>query len=262
MSSPSEPSSLEHLTTRPFSFYPPILNLEHNEFLFRKASWSEVQVVHCKSGKEIWIPRRFLGKVSEVADPVVIVGLNKELEYAGGAVWPYQRRVMEMPLAVGGGPPVAERRPSEPSGAAPPVPIPSRSGAETRIFRLIGIALAAAILLALGVFRWFRTGEVQQHVELTAKDQSYLELTSHDGYAGVVAKLGPPVSDRWRSDSGEIQYRALAYPQRKYTVVLMGSTRDGAQYIGTMDEKWKPLHSVDLRSGGTTASLLRALGQF
>jgi len=250
---------MEHLGTRPFSFYPAILNVEHNEFLFRKATWSEILVVNCKSGEEVWIPRRFLGEISRVGDPVLIVGLNKELEYAAGAVWPYQRRVIEMPLAVGGGPvsPGAEPPP------AAPAPVPSTSpGAETRIFRLIGIALAVAILLYLGAVSLLRIGEVQQHVVLTAKDQSYLELTSHDGYPGVIAKLGQPASDHWQSESGEIQYRALAYPQRKYTVVLMGSTRDGAQYVGTMDENWKPLHSVELRSGGTTASLLRGLPRF
>ncbi len=32
---------------------------------------------------------------------MVIVGLLKELEYKEGAVWPYQRRVIEMPVAVG-----------------------------------------------------------------------------------------------------------------------------------------------------------------
>ena len=33
-----------------------------------------------------------------------IIGLVKELEYRGGAVLPYQRRVIEMPLAVGDSP--------------------------------------------------------------------------------------------------------------------------------------------------------------
>jgi hypothetical protein len=64
------------------------------------------------------------------------------------------------------------------------------------------------------------------------------------------------------SASGEIQYRGLTYPDRRYTVILMGTSRDAATYIGTMDEKWRPLHSVELRSGGTTSSLLRGLHQF
>src|SRR5271157_2042014 len=104
MASPPIPPSLEHLSTRPFSFYPPILNVEHNEWLFRKATWSEILVVNCKSGVEVWISRRLVGEVSRIDDPVLIVGLNRELEYKGGTVWPYQRRVIEMPVAAGGSP--------------------------------------------------------------------------------------------------------------------------------------------------------------
>src|SRR6266699_3688837 len=103
MSLPPIPSPLEHLGVRPFSFYPAILNVEHNEWLFRKATWSEILVVNCKTGAEIWIPRRFVGEVSRIEDPVLIVGLVRELEYKTGAVWPFQRRVIEMPVAVGGG---------------------------------------------------------------------------------------------------------------------------------------------------------------
>ena len=94
-------SSLEHLGNRAFSFYPPILNIEHNEWFFRRASWSEILVMNSRSKEEIWIPRRFLGEISQIEDPVVIVGLVKELEYKAGAVWPHQRRVIEMPMAVG-----------------------------------------------------------------------------------------------------------------------------------------------------------------
>ena len=78
----------------------------------------------------------------------------------------------------------------------------------------------------------------------------------------MVQKLGKPVSDHWQSESGELQYRALGYPDRKYTVILMGSGRQAAVYIGTVDENWKPVHSVALHSSGTTASLLRALKRF
>src|SRR5689334_11438735 len=104
MSSPGNPASLDHLSTRPFSFYPAIIGIEHNEWLFRKAAWAEILVVNCKSGNEVWIPRRYVGEVSKVDDAVLIVGLTKELEFKGGAVWPYQQRVIEMPVAVGAGP--------------------------------------------------------------------------------------------------------------------------------------------------------------
>ena len=253
---------MENLGPRPFSFFPPIIGLEHNEFLFRRATWSEVLVVHCKTGEEIWIPKRFLGETSKVEDPIVIVGLTRELEFKGGAIWPYQRRVIEMPLAVGGSPMSGMTEP-EPQVHAPGPPPPAPPSAESRIFRLIGGVLAVGILVYLGSVSLLRLGEVHQRVVMSVKDQNYLELTGRDGYAGVLEKLGPPASDRWQSETGAIQYRAMAYPQRKYIVVLMGSTRDNAQYIGTMDEDWKPLHSVDLPSGnGTTAPLLRGLRPF
>jgi hypothetical protein len=261
MASPPIPPSLEHLATRPFSFYPPIINVEHNEWLFRKATWSEILVVNCKSGAEVWISRRFVGEVSRIDDPVLIVGLNRELEYKGGAVWPLQRRVIEMPIAVGGL--------STPSSAvtdrgspAPIVGIRLESN-DKRIFKLIGGALAVAIFLAIVAVNLNRVGELRQRsVVFSTKDQQYLDLTSRDDYLAIVQKLGPPATDHWQSDTNTIQVRALGYPDRKYTVVLMGSDRRTAAYIGTMDESWKPIHSVELHSGGTTSSMLRNLKRF
>src|SRR5437867_9398615 len=101
MSIPPIPPPIESLGPRPFSFYPAILNIEHNEWMFRKATWSEILVYNMKSKEEIWIPRRYIGEISRIEDPVVIVGLVKELEYRGGAILPYQRRIIQMPMAVG-----------------------------------------------------------------------------------------------------------------------------------------------------------------
>jgi len=260
MASPPIPPSLDHLTSRPFSFYPPILNIEHNEWLFRKATWSEILVVNCKSGAEIWISRRLVGEVSRIDDPVLIVGLNRELEYKGGTVWPYQRRVIQMPVAVGGSPPASGAAPDR-GVPAPVVGIRLESN-DRRIFKLIAAALPVAVLLCLAALRLTQVGEVRQSVVFTTKDQQYLTLTSRDDYLAAVQKLGRPASDRWQSESGELQCRALGYPDRKYTVILMGGSRQAALYIGTMDENWKPVHSVELHSGGTTASLLRSLKRF
>jgi hypothetical protein len=260
MASPPIPPSLAHLTTRPFSFYPPILNIEHNEWLFRKATWSEILVVNCKSGAEVWISRRLVGEVSRIDDPVLIVGLNRELEYKGGTVWPFQRRVIEMPAAAGGSPLASAAVPDR-RASAPVVGIRLESN-DRRIFKLIAAALPVAVLLCLAALRLTQVGEVRQGIVFTTKDQQYLTLTSRDDYLAAVQKLGKPASDHWQSESGELQYRALAYPERKYTVILMGSARQAAVYIGTMDENWKPVHSVELHSGGTTASLLRSLKRF
>jgi len=259
MSSSSNPPSLDHLATRPFSFYPPILNIEHNEWLFRKSTWSEILVVHCKSGNEIWIPRRYVGEVSRVDDPVLIVGLIKELEYRGGTVWPYQRRVLEMPIAVGAPALSAPARPPDPALA---VEMRVGSATDTRIIKLIGGAVALAIVCVLIGLNLVRVGELRQRVKFTTKDQTYLELSARDDFFAVVQKLGRPVQDRWQTETGAIQYQALSYPDRGYTVILMGGDRKSALYIGTMDNNWTPVHSVDLRAGGTTFAMLRGLKRF
>src|ERR1039458_6395518 len=92
MASPPIPPQLDHLITRPFSFYPPIVGIEHNEWLYKKASWSEILVVNCKNAEEIWISRRYIGEVSRTDDPVRIVGLKYELEYKGGMGVPFELR--------------------------------------------------------------------------------------------------------------------------------------------------------------------------
>jgi hypothetical protein len=262
MASPPIPPSLEFLNNRPFSFYPAIIGIEHNEWLFRKATWSEILVVNCKTADEIWISRRFLGEVSRTDDPVVIVGLNRELEYKAGTVWPYQRRVIEMPVAVGGFPSPPTPPPAPRSGPAPVVGIRLESN-DRRVIKLIGGALAVGILLYVVAVNLNRIGEIRQrNIIFTPRDQSYLELTNRDDYLAVVQKLGKPSTDRWRVDSGEIQWRALSYPDRGWTVILMGSSRESAVYIGTVNDRWHVIGSVPLRSGGSTDSMLRNLKPF
>src|SRR5947207_1219516 len=141
MASPPIPPSLDHLATCPFSFYPPIVNIEHNEWLFRRATWSEILFVNVKGNAEVWIPRRFIGEVSRISDPVAIVGLNRELEYKAGAVWPYQRRIIQMPVAVGGSAPPSSTASPERTGPAPVVGIRLESN-DRRVFKLIGGAVA------------------------------------------------------------------------------------------------------------------------
>jgi hypothetical protein len=255
MASPPIPPQLEHLATRPFSFYPPIIGIEHNEWLYRNANWSEILVVNCRSAAEIWIPRRFVGEVARVEDPVLIVGLARELEYKGGMIVPFQRRVIEMPLAVGGS--AQSSSDQDRAAPAPIVGIRTASPTDRRIFKLIGVAVLVAILgyvLAVNLSR--------QRVVFTARDQAYIGLSARDDRTAVVTKLGEPAIDRWRIGGGELQYEALGYPERKLTVILMGSDRNTVQYIGTMDQNWRPVHSVTLRSGGDTSSLLRNLGRF
>ncbi len=255
MASPPIPPQLDHLITRPFSFYPPIIGIEHNEWLYKKASWSEILVVNCKNAEEIWISRRYIGEVSRVDDPVLIVGLTRELEYKRGMVVPFQRRVIEMPVAVGGNP--ATAREGERPAPGLIVGIRMASAQDKRMFKLIGAAVTVAILLYILAVSLSR-----QRVVFTARDQTYMGLTARDDRTEVVVKLGEPATDRWQSESGDLQCEALDYPDRKLTVILIGADRNSVQYVGTMDKNWKPVHSVRLRSGGTTDSLLRGLKRF
>jgi hypothetical protein len=250
MASPPIPPLLGSLAARPFSFYPPIVNVEHNEWVFRKATWSELVVVNHKTADELSIPRHFIADVSSIDHPIVIVGLNRELEYRDGAVWPYQRRVIEMPVAVGASGP---RRSNTP---APVVAIRLESRADRRAFRIVGGALTAAILLVIAAGNAVRLAEVRQHGAIT-RDRSFLDLTGHDDYGSVVNKLGLPGEERRQAP-----YRALFYPGRKFTVILMGADPAAATYIGTMDANWKPIHSAGLASGGSTSGLLRGLKRF
>lgn len=256
MASPPIPPSLDHLATRPFSFYPPIVNVEHNEWLFRKATWSEILVVNCRSAAEIWIPRRFVGEVARVEDPVLIVGLNRELEIKSGMVVPFQRRIIEMPMAVGGGAGAADAAP----GRGEPAPIVGirLEPSDRRIVNLVGVAVAVFIVLCLVALSFTRVGELRQkRVVLTASDQSYLSLSSRDDVLGVTQKMGPPTTDH-QQEIGTILYRVLGYPDRRYSVVLMGRDKGSLAYIGTMDQDWRPIHSVNAQ----TDSLLRTLKRF
>lgn len=256
MSSPVIPPPLEALRNRPFSFYPAILNIEHNKWQYRKATWSDVLVVNARTGQEIWIPRRFLGEISRIEDPVVIVGLLRELEYKEGAVWPYQRRVIEMPIAVGAlaSPPVPAPR----TGPAPVVGIRLESSPESHILRIVGGALVLGIVAAYVAVNFYRDSVLRPRTVYMAKDRIYLSLTAHDDYDAVIHKLGAPARDRWLNSPEGARYRALWYPNRACTVILMAAESKAPTYIGMLDSNWTPVRSARLPNGDTGA-LLRSV---
>jgi hypothetical protein len=257
MSSPPVPPSLDQLGHRAFSFYPPILNIEHNEWIFRRGTWSEILVLNTKTQSELWVPRRFLGEVSSVEEPVMIVGLSKELEWKAGMVLPHERRVIEMPRAINDSPPP---QPSTPAASAPVVGIRLESRAESRISRLILGAMVLGIVACVVVVALFR--DSGSRVRYTTVEQTNLGLTGRDDFFSVVSKLGTPADDRWRSDQGELQYRALGYPQLGVVLILMGSDRNSAHYIGAMDKSWKVVHSVPLPGGRDSSAILKGLKRF
>src|SRR5262249_15703298 len=159
----------------------------------------------------------FLGEISLVEDPVLIVGLAKELEYRRGAILPHQRRVIEMPVAVGDRPHPSAARP-EP---APVVGIRLEPGAESRIGRLILGTLMLGVLGTVGIVMGTREGVPRARVNYANADSALVELTVHDDYYSIVNKLGSPAADHSVSRAGGLEFRSLWYPQRSYYVILM-----------------------------------------
>ncbi|MCZ2156203.1 MAG: hypothetical protein LC114_20265 [Bryobacterales bacterium] len=253
-------SSIEQeLSGRPFAFFPPIRNVEYNEWRFLQATWSEILVSNPKAGLEVWIPRRHFGTVSSVDQPIPIVGLTKELELRAGNVLPVRTKVLEMPGDVLG------RRSDE---TAPQTSISSTklTGSSPRnegsVVRLIGIVLAVALLAVFAVVAIHRSGGVFRGPGLQAThDQDYLSLSGQDDYAAVVRRLGKPGADRWNTRSKEVVFRVLDYPNRGYSVILFGADQATARYIGTMDRNWRPIHSVSGR-GTDYSAMLRTLPKF
>jgi hypothetical protein len=249
--------TIDELGELRFSFYPAILNVEHNEWVVRELKWSEILVGNCKTGDEVWVPRRYIGEVASTEDPVVIIGLKKELEYKAGAVWPHDRRMLKMPQGR------AKSYPQDPDRQyeSRPPSFMSRlaAGPEMKVGRLIGGVLAVGVALMLVVLIvWLRP------VKFKGIEQYALSLNANDDYPSVIRKLdaGPPSEDRWRSDTGELQYRLLRFKDKPYTLILMGTDRASAHYIGAMDKDWKPVNSVEIPGGGDSIVLLRRLQKF
>ena len=154
------PTPLHELGGRRFSFYPPILNLSHNEWIYRRATWSEVIVANTQSGEEVCIPRMFLGEVSIVDHPVVIVGLVRELEWKAGVITPHRRPVIELPVAVNENRTVAASSSPRPLRVASVVNIRLEPPSEARAGRKIAVAAilgALAWLIAAGIVRQMHT---------------------------------------------------------------------------------------------------------
>jgi|ERR1700678_1484044 hypothetical protein len=267
MAVPPIPPPLAQLGRRPFSFYPAILNAGHNEWVYRSATWSEVLVRNTKTNEEVSVPRRYLGEISPVDAPVMIVGLMAELEFRTGVVWPAERRVIEMPRAVNDAP--RPRLTRSPASRAPVVGIRLESDRSSRVGKVVvgGVALGVAgCVLAISLFRG---GVIATRAFYGPTLQVDLPLGPSDDYAAVVRRLGPPAAERWSemppysslSHYGE-RYELLVYPRQRLYVILMGRERANARYIGAMDWNWHPAHAVNLSDSGSSVGLLRRLPRF
>jgi hypothetical protein len=152
VSAPLVPSPLDYIGRRRFAFYPAIKNAEPNDWRLGTGSWSEVQVVNFQTGREIWIPRQYIGAVSDGSGALLIVGLRKALDFRAGALQPRVKRVIEMP------PSNNERFGFEPVASAGPAPVvairleqPKKSPMSKA---LVGLAIGALLTWLLFGFDW------------------------------------------------------------------------------------------------------------
>src|ERR1035438_7270869 len=256
---PHIPTPLDHLGHRRFSIFPSLVDVEHNEWLFRRSDWDEIQVVNTKTNLELWIPRRFLGGVSSTEAPIVIVGLLKELEYREGVVVPLVRRVIEMPRAVNDAPRPAGYAPA-PGRLAPVVGIRTESDTRPSQGRGLLPKVALGLLTCVVGLVLFRDGPLSTRARfLSAPVRVPLPYTANDDYLSIVSRAGRPSSDFVRTPPAGGEVHLLRYPDRGYALVLFGPDRDQARYIGAVGRGGRVIHSVTLSDGTDSSALLARL---
>ncbi len=256
---------LEQYAGRPLAFRPAIGNTEPNEWLYQKRTWSEILVRNTGSGKEIWVPRSYLGDLTGVEDAVMALELNRELDYRGGTVVPRTPGVprtssasraataRESEAVSTAGSETADRAVGKASG---------ETATERKIQKLVLLSLAGFIVLSAVLIFVTRSHETGGTITFQPVLQRDIRLTARDGYDDVIREFGEPAEIRWRSNTGERQFQALEYPNRGLTLILMGTDRQDQRYIGAKDEEWRTVHYVTLTDGSTTDAILRTLNPF
>jgi hypothetical protein len=245
------PTPLQHLGGRRFSFYPAIRNIEHNEWLYRRATWSECVVANMRTGEELCVPRIFLGDVSYSDDGDMVVALSRELESRAGAVIPRERAVIQFPAPAISDVPAVPR----PGHLAPVVNIRLEAKSEVRGWRWIGAAAVLGAVAFAIVADFAHQATFHQRPDSFRGHRAYLQLGPGDDYAAVVRRLGAPAKTE-SLGSGAEAFRLLTYPSRHYAVVLLGPDNNAARYIGVIDPHGRVLDSVRLSDGRSSAVLL------
>jgi hypothetical protein len=250
------PTPLNDFGGRRFSFSPPIRNLGPNEWLYRRATWSECVVANARSGEEFCIPRMFLGDVAEADDASMVVRLVRELEWRAGTIMPRVRRVIVMP------PPSTDPAPVAHAGRrAPVVNIRLETRPETRLRKWIGVAALLGTVAFTIAADLSRQPAAHPRPDAFRGFRSYLQLGPDDDYAATIAKLGLP-SRTSTVARGDNLLRSLTYAPRNYSVVLLSPPHGGSRYVGTVDLHGRVLDAVQFADGSTARSLLRSLPAF
>lgn len=219
------PATLHQLAGRRFSFYPPLRGVDHNEWIYRRASWSEVVVVNAKTGAECVIPRAHIGEVSRIEQPVALVALRRELEAQAGSARVWHKPIVELPVAVN------QRGNAIPHPDFPAqvvsIRLEPRRDARLRSRLVVGIVLGAiGALIAANLTR---------------------------------GHLNPGLSyDRTVKGPDGREYRLIRYRNRKSIVVLDADSH----YVGTLDTQRHVLDAARLPGGQSAAPLLQSLPLF
>ena len=194
--------------------------------------------------------------MSSIEEPFVIVGLLKELEYRQGVVVPLVRRVIEMPVAVNDVPRPWLNIPQA-GQLAQVVGIRVESSAESQKSRKLMGVVAAGILtcvISMVIFRDATAGSRARF--FGSPTRLALPFTAADDYESVVGRIGYPEATRSRpSPDGSVFY-LLRYPDRGFTLVLLGPERAQASYVGALGRGGRVVHSITLPDGRNSAALL------
>lgn len=243
---------------RSFSLYPPILGIAHNEWRFRRATWSEFVVVNTHSGEEACIPRSFVGDISANA-PMVIIGLKREMEWRDGLAVPYRRPVVELPIAVNDFVPAAPRenrshRPAQVVNIRLESRAPVNTGRKAVVLVMLGVVATAIVADAI---RPVFFHDAVDRIDAMRVSSAWQGLNPDDDYSGVVDKLGPPTAQKTYVETGGRVFRSLDYPRRHFVVVLEGESEADTRYIGSVDARGKILGGSAVFDAGMLHSIPR-----
>jgi hypothetical protein len=151
VSAPLVPSPLDYVGPRRFAFYPAIRETGPNEWFLRGRTWAEVQVVNAHTGAQFWLPRQYVGGVSDVTDLILVVELTKELSLGEGGPAPAIKTVIEMPqVGSATSNPFAKRKRKRRRGLAPVIGIrPDDTGnVRARVLAKVGLCVVAVCVLS------------------------------------------------------------------------------------------------------------------
>ncbi len=234
--------------------------MEHNEWVLQSGSVEEIQVRNTKTRHSVWIARRLVTGVSSIEEPVVIVGLVKDLEYKEGMVVPLVRRVIEMPRAVNDVPWRAPASPT-PGRLAPVVGIRLAAEPDMRKGRSWLARIAAGVLTCVIGLIVYREGPLGPRARFfSAPPRVALPFTPDDDRDSLVGRLGRPSMEVVRRTSQPgLEFYLLRYPERGFTLVLLGGSREGARYAGALGRGGRVIHSVPLADGKDSAPTLASL---